>query len=166
MGIVAHRALDKLDPTAPLGEFIDQEHLMDIIACSPIGGGDEDAFNGCHGDAIAQAVETRPLESGAAVSLIAVDVLVGDMPIGVRGDSVTETAQLLLNRLVLLLTGRGDPSVQSDFHGCPPEDVMGQDGYLPRVPWSIAEGIGTPHPIVSHCHVGLPCCGTRARESS
>jgi len=32
MGIVTHGTLDKLDPTAALGEFIDQEHLMHIIA--------------------------------------------------------------------------------------------------------------------------------------
>ena len=99
-------SLDKLDATAPLGEFIDQEHLMDIVASQAIRGCDQDAFNDCHGDAISQPVEPRSLESGAAVSVVAVDVLVGDMPIGVRGDSVTETAKLLVNRLVLLLTGR------------------------------------------------------------
>jgi hypothetical protein len=30
MRVITHRALDKFDPTATLGEFIDQEHLMHI----------------------------------------------------------------------------------------------------------------------------------------
>jgi hypothetical protein len=32
VGGLTHRALDKFDATAPLGEFIDQEHLMPIVA--------------------------------------------------------------------------------------------------------------------------------------
>jgi len=32
MGVITHRPLDELDSTAALGEFIDQEHLMHIIA--------------------------------------------------------------------------------------------------------------------------------------
>ena len=106
MGIVAHRPLDQLDATAPLGEVIDQEHLMDIVASQAIRGGDQDAFHDCHGDALSQPVEPRSLESGSAVSVGAGDVLVCDMPSGLGGDLVTETAKWLGNRLVLLLTGR------------------------------------------------------------
>jgi hypothetical protein len=31
MWIITHGPLDKLDTTATLGEFVDQEHLMDIV---------------------------------------------------------------------------------------------------------------------------------------
>ena len=40
------------------------------------------------------------------IAVITVDVLVGDIPIGVRRDVITETTELLFNRLVLLLTRR------------------------------------------------------------
>jgi hypothetical protein len=106
MGIGAHRSLDKRATTTPLGACIDQEHLMDIVARAPIGGGDQDACKGCHGAAISQSIETRPLERGAAVAVVAGEGLVGDMPIGVGGDRVTETAELLINGRGLLLTGR------------------------------------------------------------
>jgi hypothetical protein len=103
--IIAHRSLDKLDATAPLGQFIDQEHLMHIVASQAIGRDDHDAFNGRHCDAISEAVETGAFEGGTTIAVIAVDVLVGDMPVGAGRDVGTETVQLLVNRLLLLLTG-------------------------------------------------------------
>ena len=83
MRIITHGPLDKLDPTATLGEFIDQEHLMHIVACQAIGRGDQHTFKGGHGRPVAEAIETGTLECGTAVAVIAIDVLVGDMPIRV-----------------------------------------------------------------------------------
>src|SRR5712692_1522412 len=41
MRILAHRTIDKLDPTARSLQFFQQEHLMHILACQPIWSGDE-----------------------------------------------------------------------------------------------------------------------------
>jgi len=74
---------------------------------------------------IAEAIETGAVQFGSALTVITVDVLVGHRPIGVRRDVIAQTTALLCNRLVLLLTSRCNPGVESDFHGAPPDDAMG-----------------------------------------
>src|SRR5262245_41285624 len=106
MRVITHGTLDKLDPTAALGEFIDQKHLMHIIAGQAIGGGDQDTFKGCHSSPVTEAVETGTVEDGPAIAVIAIDVLFGDIPLGMRCYVVAEATQLLVNRLLLLLTAR------------------------------------------------------------
>jgi hypothetical protein len=106
MRIVIHRAIDKLDPTAALGEFIDQEHLMDIVAGQAIGSCDHHACNSRQGGSVAEVIKTRTLEGRTALAVIAVDMLLGDMPVGVRRDVFTQAAELLFDRLLLLLTAR------------------------------------------------------------
>ena len=106
MRIITHGPLDKLDTTGPLGEFVDQEHLMDIVAGQAIGSCDHHAFNSRQGGSIAEAIKTRTLEGSTAIAVIAVDMLLGDMPVGVRRDGVTQAAELLFDRLLLVLTAR------------------------------------------------------------
>jgi hypothetical protein len=106
MWIIIHGAIDKLNPTAALGEFVDQKHLVDIVTGQAIRGGDHHAFNSRHSGAIAEAIQPWALEGGPALAVIAVDMLFGNMPVGVRRDVVTQTAQLLFDRLLLLLTAR------------------------------------------------------------
>jgi len=106
MRIITHRPLDKLNATATLGAFIDQEQLMHIVARSTIRGGDQHTGTGGHGSAISESIKTGALESGATRAVITVDVRVGDIPIGVRRHVIAETTALLFNRLVLLLTRR------------------------------------------------------------
>lgn len=102
---IAHRSLDKLDSTAPLGAFIHQEPLMHIGASQSIRSREQNTCKGRQGDSISETIETRTLEGGAAVAVIAVEVLVTSVPIGLGGDRVVATAELLIDRLVLLLTG-------------------------------------------------------------
>jgi hypothetical protein len=106
MRVIAHGPLDKLDATPPLGACIHQAHLMHIVASQPIRGGEYDTCKGCHGAAISETIETGALECGTAVAVITVNMLVTDMPIGLGSDRGVETAELLIARLVLLLTGR------------------------------------------------------------
>jgi hypothetical protein len=40
--ILAHRSLDKLDQAAVFFQFLDQEHLMDILAGQAVWGRDQD----------------------------------------------------------------------------------------------------------------------------
>ena len=106
MRVIAHRPLDKLDATPALGEFIYQEHLMHRVTSQPIRGGEYDTCKGCRGDAVSETIETGALERGTTVAIITVDVLITDMPIGLGRNRGMETAELLIDRLVLLLTGR------------------------------------------------------------
>jgi hypothetical protein len=61
-----------------------------------------------------------------------------------------QAAELLLNRLMLLLTTGRDTPGESDFHGIPPDDAMAQGSCLRSVPSPIAEGTGRPNPTVVH----------------
>jgi len=126
--------LDTLNATAALGECIDQEHLMHIVTRQAIRGSDQHTLHGGHGHAIPEAMPPGTLECGATLAVITVDVLIGHRPIGVRRNVIAETTELLCNRLVLLLTSRCNPGVESDFHGLPPDDAMVQACGLLRVP--------------------------------
>jgi|SRR5215475_2334517 len=134
MRIITHWPLDKLDPTAALGEFVDQEHLMHIIAGQAIWGGDQDAVKGRHGGPIPETIETGTVECGPAIAIIPIDVLIGDMPLGMRGHVIAEATHLLVNRLLLLLTACRNTDVESDFHGVPPDQALAQNQGLPGVP--------------------------------
>jgi hypothetical protein len=50
--IMTHRPFQEFDLTPPLREFIDPQHLMDIVACQASGGSDEDPLTGSHGGPI------------------------------------------------------------------------------------------------------------------
>jgi hypothetical protein len=40
---VAHRLVEELDRTAGALQFLKQEHLVDVVAGQPVGGGNQDA---------------------------------------------------------------------------------------------------------------------------
>jgi hypothetical protein len=129
-----HGALDTFDPTTTLGEFIDQEHLMHIVARQTIRCREQDTCKGGHGGLVPEAIEPWAVELGPAIAVIALAVLLSDMPLGLRHHRVAEAAQVLFNRLLLLLTRRRDTGVQSDFHRVPPSAAMAQGWCLRRVP--------------------------------
>src|SRR5580765_8472641 len=128
MRIITHGPLDKLDTTATLGEFVDQEHLMHRVPCEAIGRSHQHACKGGHRCPVSESVKTGTLERGAAGAVIAINVCVCTMPIRLERHVGVQAAALLLNRLMLLLTTGRDTYVESDFHGIPPEDAMAQ-GY-------------------------------------
>jgi len=134
MRIITHGPLDKLDTTAPLGEFVDQEHLMYIVPCQAIGRSHQHAFKGRHRYPVSESIKTGTLEGGTAIAVIAIDVLVCNMPLRLERHVGVQAAELLLNRLMLLLTTGRDTHVESDFHGIPPDDAMAQGSCLRSVP--------------------------------
>jgi len=77
------------------------------------------------------------------------------MPLGVRRHGVAEATQLVVNRLLLLLTARRDTDGESDFHGVPPDEALAQGKGLLCVPWPSAAGTGRHNPTVVHCHAVL-----------
>jgi hypothetical protein len=134
MRIITHGPLDTLDTTATLGEFVDQEHLIHLVPGSAIGRSHQDAFQGGHCCPVSAAVKTGTLERGAAVAVIAIDGLVRNLPIRLERHVGVQAAELLLNRLMLLLTTGRDTHVESDWHGILPADAMVQGSYLRSVP--------------------------------
>lgn len=97
MRVITHRAIQKLDLAAALGEFVDQQHLMDIVARQAIGSGNQHALEGRKGSTITQAIQTGAVKLGATIPIIAIDVLVGQMPLGMLGDMGAQAVQLLVN---------------------------------------------------------------------
>jgi hypothetical protein len=103
MGVVTHRPLQKLYLASVLGQLFEEHHLMDIVTCQSIRGGEEDPLERAQGGAIAQPIQARPIELGAAVPIISVDVVVRQMPVGLHHDMLAQASELLFNRLLLLL---------------------------------------------------------------
>jgi len=162
MRISPHGTLDQFDPPPPLGECIDQAHLGYIVTRSTIRGGEQDTCKSGHGRPLPEAIATGAVALGPALAVIAIEMLVGDMPIGGRCPIVVEATQLLCNGLLLLLTRRRDPGVSSDCHGNPPDEAMAQDACLRSVPSPIAEGTGMPNPTVVHRHSVRGLSGVQA----
>jgi len=53
MGVVTHGTLHKLHLAAVLGQFFEEDHLMDIVTRSPIRGGEQKPLERTQGGAIA-----------------------------------------------------------------------------------------------------------------
>jgi len=134
MRIITQGPLDTLDTTATLGAFVDQVHLMHIVPCEAIGRSNQHACKSGHRCPVSESVKTGTRERGAAVAVIAIDVLVCNMPIRLERHVGVQAAELLLNRLLLLLTTGRDTYGESDFHEIPPEDAMAQGSCLRCVP--------------------------------
>lgn len=77
--VVAHRSVEEFDGGAMLLELLDQQYLMDVVAGQTIGRGDQKAAEVGAGGGIAQGIEPRPLETGAAVPFVPEDVLRGQI---------------------------------------------------------------------------------------
>ena len=67
-------------------QLLNEQHLVDIVAREPIGGGDEHPIELGQGRVIPQAVQAGPREAGATVAVVPVNMvliqdpaLVGDI---------------------------------------------------------------------------------------
>jgi hypothetical protein len=119
MGIVAHGPFHKQHLTAAALELLDEQDLMDIVACEAIGCGDEDGVEGGEADLVTQLVQTRPIEMSPTHAVVAIDVLVIEHP-ALLGCVGAQAGQLLVDGLRLgLPTGR-DPRVECNAHLQPP----------------------------------------------
>jgi hypothetical protein len=75
MRVLAHRPLEALDPTAPTFQFLQQHHLMHIIASQPIGGRHKDALTGRRFDRIPEMIQAWTIQAGPTVAIIANNLL-------------------------------------------------------------------------------------------
>ena len=69
--VVAHRPVEELGGAAGLRPLLQQHHLVHVVAREAVGRGDEHAVDLAALDGIAQAVEPRARQHGAAVAVVA-----------------------------------------------------------------------------------------------
>jgi hypothetical protein len=164
--ILTHGPVQERDFTAPLGAFVDEEHLMHIVAGQAIRSGHQDPFKNGQGGPIPPPIQARTVEPAPAVAVVAVDVCLGQMPLRLGRHIRAKPGQLLFNRLRLLLTGGRDTDIQGYCHGIPPVGAMAQDTCPRGCPSPIAEGTDRRHPTVVHRRSVRSPCGVSARVGS
>ena len=119
--VVAHRAVEELGGAAGARPLLQQHHLVHVVAREAVGGGDEHAVDLAAFHGVAQAVEPRARQHGAAVAVVAEHVgrverpALGGVGAHVRG----QAPELLLNGLVLDLMAGRDTAVDRYAHGTP-----------------------------------------------
>jgi hypothetical protein len=122
MGILADWAIQKLDLTTIFLPFFQQQHLVNIVAGQTIRLGHHKAINlsGC--DFVSQSVQTRSIETSAAMTVISKDVLPRQFP-SLLLDIGHQPLQLLFDRLGLGLAQGRDPCINRYSHVVPPGSV-------------------------------------------
>jgi hypothetical protein len=117
--ILAHWSLNKLNKAATFFQFLNQEHLMNILPGESIWGCHQHAIKVRLRDVIMEMVESWSLETGSAVAIITKHQVVSPFP-SVQLKMGLESLQLLVNGLHLCLTLGRYSSVDGDSHLTPP----------------------------------------------
>ena len=82
VGIVGNGMVQEHDSAPDPAELLQQEHLIGILAGQAIGAQHADDFHGAIACGIAQAVQSRPIQAGAAEPLVPVNmILANDMAV-------------------------------------------------------------------------------------
>jgi len=124
--IAAHRPVKERHLGPVLLQLLDQKRLMHEVARQPVRLGDQDAVQPGTRSHVAQAVEARPLQAGAAVAVVAEHAICRHAPPLALGMG-TQAVELLVSRLRLGLALRRHSGVNGYVHGgsppvCPSED--------------------------------------------
>ena len=122
--IILHRTFQKLDVTTQFGQFFDQQNLMYIFTSQSIRCGYQDQFESCHAGGISQPIQTWTIELGTRVTIVAVNMLRCQLPIGMLGYSLLQSFNLLFYALTLHLTVGRYSGIKGDFHGHSPDWVI------------------------------------------
>ena len=98
--ILAHRPVEELDHCAVSLQLFDQQYLVHVVARQPVRRGDQDTVQAGTSGGISQAVQARTPKTGAAVAVVAEDVLLREIPAASSGMDA-QAVELLLNALRL-----------------------------------------------------------------
>jgi hypothetical protein len=122
MWVVAHWPVEELGSTAGPRPFLQQHHLVHVVAGEPIRGGDQHSVDLAALDRVAQAIETRAGQRGAAIAIVAEHLgrIQGPALGGVRAHMGGQPLDLLLNGLVLNLMAGRDAAVDRYPHDTSP----------------------------------------------
>ena len=105
MRILTHRPLQKFDLAATLREFVEQEHLVDVVARQTIWRGNQQPIERMPADGIPQAIQAGPTQMRSAVAVVPKDLVVRQLFVLLCQEHA-ELIHLLVNRLLLHLVGR------------------------------------------------------------
>jgi hypothetical protein len=100
-------------------QFLNEQHLVDIVACEPIWCRDDDPIKGASPDLVAQAIESGTTQAGSTVAVIAKNVLITPLP-SLSLILLAQTVELLLDCLGQSLALGRDPHIHGNFHLCSP----------------------------------------------
>jgi len=114
--IIGDGVLQEDDLTSGAAELLQKQHLVGIFAGEAIGGqhgncGDDPVAHG-----VAQRVEPGSVETAAAVSLVAEDVLIGEDMLTTSGPGA-QGGKLAVDGCVALLALSGNAGIDGDVHG-------------------------------------------------
>jgi hypothetical protein len=142
-------------------QFLDQQHLMHVVARQAVWRGDQDAVQPGARGGVAQSVQARTPEAGAAVAVVAKDVLLHQVPTVSRGMGA-QAVKLLLNGLRLSLAPARNPGIRGYLHGgSPPRRPAERPGE--RIGWRArlwpAEATDRPCPTAVALSDGRPAAG-------
>jgi hypothetical protein len=98
--VLAHRAVQELDPTAMLLECFEEENLADIVPGEAVWVGHQDFLELGRRDMVAQSIQTGPVEGVAAVAVVAEEVGLRQVP-PLGGEVGAQALDLLINGLGL-----------------------------------------------------------------
>ncbi len=114
--IVRDRVLQECHPAAGAAEFLEQQDLIGIAPRKPVGAQYDDVLDGSVADGVTQSVETRPVEPCAAVSLVAEDMLLGELVVA-GGDPGAQGGELAVDGLETFLALGRDAGIEGCAHG-------------------------------------------------
>ena len=144
--VLAHRPVQELHPAAVAGQLLDQQHLMNVVAGQPVRRGHQNNVKIGQRRMIPQPVQPRPAQAGAAIAVIAVDVLVLQLP-AAPGYRRAQPVKLLLDGLRLGLAGGRHPRIHRSPHQGPPR--RSASGSPPRPGTPSAPAAGRPDPTAA-----------------
>ena len=170
MWIVRHRTLGELDLAAAPRQFIDEHHLVDVVARETVRCGDNHDIELTGPHAIAQRIQPRSIERAAAEPVITKDALVAQLP-AFAAYVCLNAGQLLFNRLRLDLVVRRHTEICGYSHEVAPSLPGWRTGL--RSGWSSAAStlstipaeIDRPGPIAGGRR-GLPSCAAPLASSA
>src|SRR5215813_1119801 len=140
MWILAHRTVQEFHPTAAALPFFDQYHLIDVVARQPVWIGEQHTIQDAAFHAIAESVQTRTIQIGSAVAVIPENV-VRRQRLALQLQMLSQSLQLLFNRLSLGLTVGRYSQINRSLHISPPFPLEGETKPVDRGPSRLVESI-------------------------
>ena len=161
--VVAHGPVQELGCAAGTSPFLQEHHLVDVVARQAVGRRDQHAVDLAALDGVAQAVEPWAHQRGTAVAVVAEHMggVEGPALGGMRADMGDKARELLFNGLVLDLMAGRNAAVDRYAHGVPPAGSGAPAPRPARAEWpSIAGGAGRPGPSAAgRWSSPCPCAG-------
>src|SRR5215469_13234139 len=100
MWVLAHRAVQEFYSTAAVFPFLNQYHLMNVVARQTVWTGEQHSIQDSAFHAIAESIQTRTIQIGSAVAVIPKNA-VRRQRLALQLQVLSQPLQLLFNRLSL-----------------------------------------------------------------